>query len=37
MQGYERSPQSAQAILDFLENHFPVNPAIAQAIRALCL
>lgn len=35
-QGYERSPQSALAILKFLERHFPVNPAIAQAIRNLC-
>jgi len=36
VQGYDRSPQSALAILDFLERHFPVNPAIAQAIRNLC-
>jgi hypothetical protein len=36
VQGYEHSPESALAILKFLERHFPVNPAIAQAIRALC-
>lgn len=36
IQGYERSPQSALAILEFLEAHFEVNPAIAAAIRALC-
>lgn len=36
MQGYECSRQSARAILDFLEKHFPVNAAIAQAIRERC-
>ena len=36
MQGYERSPQSAGAILEFLELYFDINPAIAQAIRDLC-
>jgi lincosamide nucleotidyltransferase B/F len=36
VQGYDRSPESALAILKFLERHFPVNPAIAQAVRALC-
>lgn len=35
VQGYERSPESALAILAFLEAHFPVSPAMAQAIRAL--
>ena len=35
VQGYERSPESALAILAFLERHFAVNPAIAAAIRAL--
>jgi len=36
MPGYESSRESARAILDYLEIHFPVNAAIAQAIRALC-
>ncbi len=36
MLGYERSDESAQAILAFLESHFVVNPAIANAIRRLC-
>ncbi|HNK64236.1 MAG TPA: hypothetical protein PKL78_14135 [Anaerolineales bacterium] len=35
IQGYEHSIGSAQAILDFLEQHFEVNPAIAAAIRQL--
>lgn len=35
LQGYERSPESALAILAFLEARFPVSPAIAQAIRAM--
>ena len=35
MQGYERSAESAASILAFLERHWQVNPAIAQAIRAL--
>jgi len=34
-QGYARSRPSALAILDFLEQHFDVNPALAQAIRRL--
>lgn len=34
-QGYERSPESALAILEFLERHFEVNPAMAAAIRNL--
>jgi lincosamide nucleotidyltransferase B/F len=33
--GYERSPESASAILNFLEGSFAVNPAIAAAIRGL--
>lgn len=37
IQGYERSPESAQALLEFLERHFAVNTHIAQRIRALCL
>ncbi len=36
IQGYERSIESAQAILAFLEAHFEVNPSIAKAIRRLC-
>lgn len=36
IQGYERSRESALAILEFMEAHFEVNPAMAQAIRALC-
>lgn len=36
VQGYERSPDSALAILAFLEAHFPVSPALARTIRALC-
>lgn len=35
LQGYDRSPQSAAALLAFLEQHFSVEPAIAQAIRSL--
>lgn len=35
VQGYERSPQSALAILAFLEQHFEVNPPLAQAVRHL--
>jgi hypothetical protein len=37
VQGYDHSPQSALAILEFLEAHFEVNPAIAARIRALCV
>ncbi len=35
VQGYERSSASAQAILGFLEDHFEVNPTMAEAIRQL--
>lgn len=35
VQGYDRSGESAAAILRFLEEHFPVNQAIAGAIRQL--
>ena len=35
-QGYQRSRESAAAILGFLEAHFAVNPAMARAIRELC-
>lgn len=34
-QGYRRNVESALAILAYLEEHFPVDPAIAAAIRAL--
>ncbi|GAP13064.1 hypothetical protein LARV_00806 [Longilinea arvoryzae] len=33
--GYERTPESALAILTFLEQHFPVNQALADRIREL--
>ncbi len=36
VQGYDRSPESALAILEFLEAHFDVNTAIAARIRTLC-
>jgi lincosamide nucleotidyltransferase B/F len=36
VQGYERSPESAAAILAFLERHFDINPGMAAAIRHLC-
>lgn len=36
VQGYEKNRESALAILFFLERHFEVNQAIAQAIRTLC-
>ncbi len=32
MQGYERVPESAKAILAFLEEHFEVNPALKAKI-----
>ncbi len=35
-QGYDRSIESAQAILAFLDSHFEVNSAIKQAILTLC-
>ncbi len=35
LQGYERIPESALAILDFLEQRYDVNPAVARAIREL--
>jgi len=37
MQGYERNPESALAILAFLEGHFEVNEAIASVIQKLCV
>jgi hypothetical protein len=36
VQGYERSRESARAILAYLEEHFPVNPAMRDAILELC-
>lgn len=36
VQGYERNRESALAILSFLESHFEVNQAMADAIRKLC-
>ncbi|HEU4327220.1 MAG TPA: hypothetical protein VFS21_29030 [Roseiflexaceae bacterium] len=35
VQGYDRSRESALAILDYLEQRVPVAPALAQAIREL--
>jgi hypothetical protein len=35
VQGYERSVESAAAILTWLEQHFDINRAMAQAIREL--
>jgi hypothetical protein len=32
IQGYERSRESARAILNFLEQHFEINAAMKQAI-----
>jgi lincosamide nucleotidyltransferase B/F len=36
VQGYEHNRESALAILSFLEEHFEINQAIADAIRKLC-
>jgi len=35
-QGYARNRESALAILSFLERHFEVNAAMADAVRELC-
>lgn len=35
LQGYDRTPESAAAILGFLEAHFDVNPGIREAIHQL--
>jgi hypothetical protein len=35
-QGYQNTPQSTIAQLDFLEQHFDINTAIAARIRTLC-
>ena len=32
LQGYERTPESAQAMLELLDAHFEINPALKQAI-----
>ncbi len=37
VQGYQHTPESALAILEFLEQHFEVNTMIAQEIRRLVL
>lgn len=36
MQGYDRSPESARAILAFLDAHFDINAAIKARILELC-
>jgi len=36
VQGYERTRESAQAILQWLEEHFETNRAMARAVRDLC-
>lgn len=36
IQGYEKSPESALAILKFMEDHFEVNPFMKQTIYKLC-
>ncbi len=36
MQGYDRSPESARAILAYLDAHFQINQAIKQRILELC-
>lgn len=36
IQGYEHNPESALAILNFLEQHFEVNSTLSAAIRELC-
>jgi lincosamide nucleotidyltransferase B/F len=37
VQGYERTPESALAMLEFLEAHFVVNQAMSAAIRGLAV
>ena len=37
MQGYEKNCESALAMLEFLEDYFEANEAIAKAIRELCV
>ena len=36
VQGYERTPESAEAILDHLGESWEINPAMAEAIRRMC-
>jgi lincosamide nucleotidyltransferase B/F len=36
IQGYERTPQSAKAILEFVEQHFSVNQHMKNMILVLC-
>jgi hypothetical protein len=36
IQGYERTRESARAILHWLEGHFEINRAMAQAVHQLC-
>jgi lincosamide nucleotidyltransferase B/F len=36
VQGYERTPESALAILTWLEGHFAIDRAMAEAVRQLC-
>lgn len=36
MQGYSRNAESALALLQFLEQHFEINPAMSAAIQQLC-
>jgi hypothetical protein len=36
IQGYERTPESARAILHWLEGHFAIDRSMAQAVRRLC-
>jgi hypothetical protein len=36
MQGYDRTPESARAILTFLDQHFDVNPTMKNLILRLC-
>jgi len=35
LQGYERNKESALAVLEYLEKHFEINPAMKQVILAL--
>ncbi len=35
IQGYERTPESAEAILEFLQEHFEINAAMGRAVREL--
>lgn len=37
VQGYTHNIASARAILDFLQAHFPLNPAIVRAIESRCV